>query len=242
MILHIPHASANIPDHEGFLDDEKLQAEILKLTDWYTDDLFQWEGALRLIAPFSRVFCDVERFRDDVHEPMSSKGMGATYTTCDDGSPLRVLSPEMRERILQNYYDIHHLLLTTGVELHLLDKGKALIIDCHSYPSRPFIRDMDQREPRPDFNIGISEFHTPKAWIDASMQYFNERGFSLGVDWPYSGTMVPLKHLNQNPNVHSIMLEVNRDLYLDGHGTGKTDRYDEIKSVVGGWLEMIGKG
>lgn len=56
MILHIPHASANIPDHEGFLDDEKLQAEILKLTDWYTDDLFQWEGALRLIAPFSVFF------------------------------------------------------------------------------------------------------------------------------------------------------------------------------------------
>jgi N-formylglutamate amidohydrolase len=60
MILHIPHASANIPDREGFLDEEKVQAEILKLTDWYTDDLFQSEEAIRLIAPFSRVFCDVE--------------------------------------------------------------------------------------------------------------------------------------------------------------------------------------
>jgi N-formylglutamate amidohydrolase len=86
MILHIPHASANIPDWEGFWDEEKVQAEILKLTDWYTDDLFQSEEAIRLIAPFSRVFCDVERYREDEQEPMSFKGMGVTYTTCDDGS------------------------------------------------------------------------------------------------------------------------------------------------------------
>jgi N-formylglutamate amidohydrolase len=240
MILHIPHASANIPDREGFLDEEKVQAEILKLTDWYTDDLFQSEEAIRLIAPFSRVFCDVERYREDEQEPMSFKGMGVTYTTCDDGSPLRLVTPSLRDRILHGYYDVHHLQLTALVDLQLKEKGRALIIDCHSYPNQPFIRDIDQTEPRPDFNIGISGFHTPEKWIDGSTRYFNEKGFSLGIDWPYSGTMVPLKHLNQNPNVYSIMLEVNRDLYLDKNGNGKTGRYNEIKSIVGGWLEMIG--
>jgi hypothetical protein len=41
IILHIPHSSINIPYTEGYVvQDYKLEQEILKLTDWYTDDLF----------------------------------------------------------------------------------------------------------------------------------------------------------------------------------------------------------
>ena len=41
LILHIPHASENIPFKKGFvIDDTKIKEEILKLTDWFTDDLF----------------------------------------------------------------------------------------------------------------------------------------------------------------------------------------------------------
>ncbi|QIA06473.1 N-formylglutamate amidohydrolase [Draconibacterium halophilum] len=63
LILHIPHASTQIPDYTGFLlSSEALQEEILKLTDWYTDELFANKRDEAIIAPFSRVFCDVERF------------------------------------------------------------------------------------------------------------------------------------------------------------------------------------
>ncbi len=41
VILHILHASNYIPSRASYLlSDEALDAEVLKLTDWYTDDLF----------------------------------------------------------------------------------------------------------------------------------------------------------------------------------------------------------
>jgi N-formylglutamate deformylase len=58
LILHIPHASASVPDKEGFIvDDKVIEAEILKLTDWYTDELFNSPDEIVVRAPFSRVFC-----------------------------------------------------------------------------------------------------------------------------------------------------------------------------------------
>ena len=66
LILHIPHSSTNIPLKKGYcVSDGLLNQEILKLTDWYTDDLFENEIDSSIKAPFSRIFCDTERFSDD---------------------------------------------------------------------------------------------------------------------------------------------------------------------------------
>jgi N-formylglutamate deformylase len=239
MILHIPHASIEIPFFDGYVDVEKVNKEIDLLTDWYTDELFSHSDSIKVIAPFSRVFCDVERFIDDDHEPMSKKGMGFTYTLCDDGSPLRNMPAALRQKIIDEYYNPHHNILTDAVDQQLKVYGKASIIDCHSYPNIPLKRDQHQLTPRPDFNIGISSFHTPAKWIDASKDYFDQKGFSLGVDWPYSGTMVPIKHYNIEPRVQSIMLEINRDLYLNPDDKSKNGQFNFFQGVVSDWLTLI---
>ena len=52
LILHIPHSSSNIPLKDGYvMSDEVLNGEILKLTDWYTDDLFQSPNDIRSETP-----------------------------------------------------------------------------------------------------------------------------------------------------------------------------------------------
>ncbi len=41
LILHIPHSSTRIPFLDGFTaNQEVIDAEVLKLTDWYTNELF----------------------------------------------------------------------------------------------------------------------------------------------------------------------------------------------------------
>ncbi len=83
VVLHIPHASLVVPDpvrKQFLVPDEVLERELLRLTDRYTDDLFQFDGeAASVIAAASRLVVDVERFEDDAHEPMSKRGMGAIY-------------------------------------------------------------------------------------------------------------------------------------------------------------------
>jgi N-formylglutamate amidohydrolase len=98
---------------------------------------------------------------------------------------------------------------------------------------------LDQTAARPDFNIGTDKYHTPQKLIDASIAYFEQRGFSIGVDWPYKGTIVPLVHYQKNKKVNSIMLEVNRKLYLNEPSNEKSEKYNESKKIVAGFIEMI---
>ena len=155
LILHIPHSSSNIPLLDGYISDVfKIKTEIIKLTDWYTDELFDSENEIKIIAPFSRIFCDVERFVNDDKEIMSKVGMGATYELFDDGALLRKLTPKLREIIIKDYYLKHHKALNEEVDRQLRQYGKVLILDCHSFSSTPFIRDMNKITNRPDFNIG----------------------------------------------------------------------------------------
>lgn len=240
IILHIPHSSTIIPLKDGYLVDYKvLKDEQLKLTDWYTDDLFNSETELSVIAPFSRIFCDPERFPDDNQEVMAQYGMGVLYEKSDDGRVIRQVTEALRTKILNQFYWPHHKRLSEAVKDQLEQYGKAIIIDCHSYPSVPLKRDLNKELNRPDFNIGTDGFHTPKKLIDISEAFFKERGYSLGIDWPYKGAIVPLEYYQKDKNVQTIMLEINRALYLNEPRNDKSDRYSEIKKVTGDFINEI---
>lgn len=239
LLLHIPHASTHVPFYDGYVNLVALQDQIELLTDWYTDELFNFEHAVMIRAPFSRVFCDVERFDDDDKEMMSKVGMGMLYTHADDGSILRIITDEIRKTIVDNYYHPHHQQLTNKVDNQLKLYGQSKIIDCHSFPNIPFTRDVNQTLPRPDFNIGVHHIHTPEQWIHASQKFFENKGYSLGIDWPYAGTIVPMKYFSKEKNVFSIMLEVNRDLYLKKDSIEKNEQFELIQHIISDWLKCI---
>ena len=55
IILHVPHSSTTIPLTDGYvINNEAMAKEMLKLTDWYTDDLFDSDGASINIFPIER--------------------------------------------------------------------------------------------------------------------------------------------------------------------------------------------
>ena len=240
LILHIPHSSTNIPLKEGYcVSDELLNQEILKLTDWYTDDLFENETDTSVKAHFSRIFCDTEPFSDDSREIMAQFGMGVLYETTDTGETLRIVTTELRQQVLDNYYWKHHHRLTESVQLQLEQFGSAKIVDCHSFPHQPHRRAIDQSGFRPDFNIGTDAFHTPQKWIEASKMFFDEKGYTLGIDQPYSGAIVPMPYYNKDKNVQSIMLEINRRLYLQEPTNEKSNQYQQTKQIVQEFLNLI---
>lgn len=240
IILHVPHSSSHFPFLDGFLVDEMaLEKEILKLTDWYTDELFFAENEEMVIANFSRIFCDPERFENDSEEVMAQFGMGVLYEKSDNGDKLRSVTDELRKKILSEYYNKHHQRLNNAVNIQLSQFGKALILDCHSFPSTPFLRDLDQNKNRPDFNIGVDEFHTDQKLVDFSVDFFKSKGFTLGINWPYAGSIVPMEHYRKNKNVGSIMLEINRSLYLREPSNMKSEKFPEIKRVTSEFIQRI---
>ena len=138
LILHIPHSSIEIPDKDGFIvNDEILNQELIKITDWHTEDLYGNEKDIEVVAPFSRIFCDAERFADDSKEVMFQFGMGVLYSTLDSGEIMRNITPELRNKVLKNYYWKHHKNLSNKVTEQLKLNDECLIIDCHSFPKKP---------------------------------------------------------------------------------------------------------
>jgi N-formylglutamate deformylase len=51
IILHIPHSSVNIAISDGYVDDaNRINNELIKLTDWYTDEMFYSENDNKITA------------------------------------------------------------------------------------------------------------------------------------------------------------------------------------------------
>jgi N-formylglutamate amidohydrolase len=170
---------------------------------------------------------------------MAQYGMGVLYEKNDDGTLMRIVTPELRTRILRDYYDKHHEKLSNAVNNQLNLFNKAVIIDCHSYPNIPLKRDLDQSPNRPDFNIGTDSYHTPKKLIDLSISFFEEAGYSLGIDKPYRGSIVPMEHYQKNKNVQTIMLEINRKLYLNEPSNNKNSDFNKIKEITANFITLI---
>ena len=243
MILHIPHASRHIPEvlrSQFVLGDHALEEEVALVTDAFTDELFDCPDACRVVCPVSRLVVDVERFSHDPDEPMSRVGQGMIYTKTCLGEPLRrTLSEEERCLLKSACYVPHHEQLRRAVLEELLSRGKALIVDCHSFPGRPLPCDVCQDENRPDFCIGTDAFHTPPGLLRATESAIRSHGYSVGINSPYSGSLVPAATYRRNPNVWSVMIEVNRKLYMDEKTGAKSSGFKSVKGRIQAMLKEL---
>jgi len=239
ILLHIPHSSTFIPEEykTDFIID--LSNELRFMTDWYTDELFDYP-ATKLVFPISRLVCDVERFRDNRLEEMYRCGMGACYTHGYAGTRIRSLSHEKEEQILLRWYDPHQNALKEKTSENLDRCGVCLIVDCHSFHASPLPYERDKRNNRPDICIGADPFHTPKQMVEILSKSFSQTGYRVAVNTPFAGAMVPAAYYQQNANVISIMIEVNRSLYLD-HGFRKKTALSSVKHDIQQSIDALRK-
>jgi len=240
LIVHIPHASLDIPPDirsSILLSDEELRRELLVMTDLYTNEVHVDPGLARVIeAPVSRLVVDVERFRDDAGEAMSQVGMGAVYTRTHEGRELRAITREAREDLLETYYDPHHRELAQATLAALKDHGRCLIIDVHSFSDACLLHEPDRTIPRPDICLGTDPFHSPEILSSDARRFFEKRGFVVEENIPFCGTIVPVEFYNKDKRVSSIMVEMNRK-WLSDPGTGvKAHTADELLGALGGWI------
>ena len=249
IVFHVPHASRRIPDEVRpwfVVSDFELATELDRLTDRWTDDLLVPASARdrTVRADVSRFVVDVERFVHDADEPMAARGMGAVYLNTTDGRPLRTKpDPDTRASWLACWYEPHHRRLEEAVDASLARHGRALVLDLHSFPSRPLPCDLDQEPDRPDVCIGTDAFHTPPALRDAMVDSFRGLGLDVAVDRPYAGTIVPTRHFGHDPRVVSVMVEIRRDTYMDEATVRRLPTFERtgrdlrrtLRNAVGRW-------
>ena len=252
IIVHIPHGSTNIPEmfqREFLPEKEKLHSELLCMTDWYTDELFACPDCLAIIHRYSRLVCDPERFLDPEEEIMWQKGMGMYYTRMSDGNLLK-RNPLCSLEGLRTYgkalkiYQQHHSRLTEAVQYQLKYFGKALLIDGHSFSEMvlPYEPTENHQLYRPEICLGADSIFTPDALLCTAKEYFTKEGLEVAVNTPFAGTIVPEPFYSQkDKRVKSLMIEVNRSLYMNEKTGEKKSSFDEVKDVIQDFLRLAGK-
>ena len=228
ILLHIPHSSTLFPAESGY-SFKDLDEEEKLLIDYYTDELFkpceETENIISFVFPYCRLFCDVERL---VNDPLQYKGLGISYKRTVENETLSFEERSFGTLSLafKHYADFHAFVSKKMVEKTVMNKN--LLIDCHSFSSLPNL--LNSNPPDIDICIGYNDDETcpSKVVISNIVQHFKSKGYKVGINAPFSNS----KTFSVPVTYHSVMIEVNKHLYMDEYTLDKTDGFERLKQDI----------
>ena len=239
-LIHLPHCGVEIPEQfksDYFLPENELQDNIYQYSDLYTDELFdamfRCFGGVK--SRYSRLFVDPERFGDDEFEVMHQKyKLGWFYENAILAQkPLRTTE---NKPIIRDYFDAHHQELNTKTAQKLSTYGKCTIIDCHSFSNERYWF-HNQELVLPDICIGFEEEHVDNELVEIIKEAFD--GYEIGINTPYGGSLVPTDYWRKNPQVKSVMIEINKKLYLKEDNITKNAHFHAIEQKIAQILSKL---
>lgn len=191
-VFHVPHdgrcfpaeltESVYVPE-EVFLryHEEMRDAEISRAVP----DVYRG-GHMCAAFPVSRLLCDVERLTGP-EEVIERYGMGFCYEKAYDGTAIKRVTEELKEKTLR-YYREHQERMNRICRQH----PRILLFDLHSWHDKivpvGFLR---EEEKTPDLCIGTDGRFTPPELTEIMIRKFSEAGFRTAVNRPYSGCFIP---------------------------------------------------
>jgi N-formylglutamate amidohydrolase len=102
--------------------------------------------------------------------------------------------------------------------------------------------ESDLRSSRPRTCSCRCEGHPVSALIrDAIVSAAGEEGYSVAVNAPFSGALVPLSSYRRDRRILSVMIEVNRRLYVDELSGSKNDDFEKVRAAVGRTIMIAAK-
>lgn len=241
ILLHIPHSCLKLTREfnniKKYISIKEIKNFNITMTDLFTDKLFSYKKFKYIKPNFSRICCDVEKFADDKQEEMSKYGMGVIYSKTNERKKLISIKKEYKETILKKYYYPYHKRLDNIVDKYLAKNRAVILIDCHSFAKDIIMN--DKTEDLPDICIGSNEFFDKDlTLLNVTNEYFKKLGYNTSINYPYSGSMIPNKLIKSpNKKFASIMLELNKNLYLEGLKRSKN--FSKVKKDLFNYLTYI---
>lgn len=233
ILLHIPHASLELPEvfYDGLrMSVRELNRVLLKHTDRFTDILFARNSIPASIAPYSRYYCDVERFADNEKEPMSQLGQGVVYTHAYDGRLMHEHDSAYLENTMAYYHAYHRRL--DRLALDVASKDQAIVVlDCHSYADDvvAYFHPM----PYPDVCIGVEEAFFDARILELIQSEVSSEGFTMAINQPFKGALIPNVLLNRRDiKTIAFMLELNHRIYLDEYGAIDSSKAMKVQTML----------
>lgn len=230
-IIHVPHDGHQFPTDlcsSICIPLEDFETYHKAMSDWEVYNLIPLEFRARTIRfPFSRLFCDVERFLEG--EEMEVYGMGFCYERAYDGKQIKYVDDAVKARTL-TYYHQHHEKLKALVQSSAED---VAILDLHSF-SDQIIPSRNRKDGKviPDICLGLGD----EIFATYLYESFSKADFSVEFDYPYAGSLLP----NLDPwwtakhTCRSVMVEIHKRVYLENKRTAEL-----ISAVLSDYLSYV---
>ena len=244
LVIHIPHSSlklSKIFKDKCLLDKDELKYENLLLTDLYTNRFFNRLKYTIIRFKYSRLFCDVEKFKDDSKEVMSKVGMGVIYTKTLNKDKLIDVDEEYRNFVISKYYDKYHERVDNLVNRKLSKFNKCFILDFHSFSDLQ-VSELLGYSDTCDICIGIDDFFSDKRINKFTYNFFKKLGYNVKYNYPYKGTYINNEVFNnRDKRVKSIMLEINKKLYVNDKFKLDKNKFYKLKKDINNYVKLLNK-
>lgn len=201
----------------------------------YMDDFYfvaPEYGATLLQALFPHTYIDANRSSRDIDPTViegewpeqleqsgaGKRGLGLIKTTSRYGTPLqeRPLTFEEVSHRITRYHEPFHRELSRIIREKRSTFGVAVQVSCHCMSAVGMPTHPDPGQERADFCIGDMHGSTSgPEYTQLLVDAFKELGYSVTVNTPYDGGILMARNADVANNVHSLMIEINKRLFMD---------------------------
>lgn len=242
-----PHSGSTYP--AAVLD--AIDANLMSLRqteDAYIDALFsevpKLGGAL-MVAHYARIVTDLNRDARELDPEMFSNGpprpcglptprveagLGCLPKISARGEHIyaRKLSREEGEARLAQIHDPYHGTLGGLLQQLRQEQGRAVLIDCHSMPSR-----QPGQRKLADIILGDRFGASCHAKLTSRVERtFREAGLTVARNAPYAGGYTTRRYGRPKHGVHALQIEINRDLYMNEETLERHAGFSKLKDIL----------
>jgi N-formylglutamate deformylase len=223
VVVSVPHAGNEVGSFAAAL---VPALDVRCDADLFVDELYA--GAPRgafIRARVSRFVCDLNRDPDDVSPravpahpaPRNADGRGFVWEVTTTGAPALARPLTLEEwQARRAIHAGYHGAIAAALERARARFGFAVLVDGHSMPSVGRQGHADPGRPRADIVPGDRDGTScAPALSHAVGEHFRKHGLSVAFNEPYRGGFITAHHGRPAENVHSIQIEMRRDLYMD---------------------------
>ena len=241
VLLSVPHSGRDY--HEVVLANAAQGRRALETLEDPLVDRLAWRaisaGIGAVVQPVPRAIIDCNRDEDEVDPaailgispgpvgPRARYGLGLIPSrTHRHGALWRrpIDRAEFSQRI-DRIYRPYHRALEQGLAADVALYGEALLIDCHSMPSRP----------HGQAHVVIGDRHGTSAagWlVTEAARLARSAGFTVALNDPYAGGAIVARHGRPHQGIHAVQLEIDRQTYLASDGRTASSGFDRVASLI----------
>lgn len=90
------------------------------------------------------------------------------------------------------------------------------------------------------FQRGLGQIkQVTKELVDSIIKIFEVSGYSCSINTPFSGSIVPLEYYKKDMRVKSIMIEINRSIYMKNSTEACENKLNKLAKACRQVIELI---